>query len=75
MSRPFSYNDENFTVIDNILFVHLNDRNKHQALEPVIPIPDEIYKRMGSFGSVGFLSPRSNEYAGSTIGVIIVIKK
>lgn len=25
MSRPFSYNDENFTVIDNILFVHFSD--------------------------------------------------
>nr|DAW89471.1 MAG TPA: hypothetical protein [Caudoviricetes sp.] len=23
MSRPFSYNDENFTVIGNILFVHI----------------------------------------------------
>lgn len=22
MSRPFSYNDENFTVIGNLLFVH-----------------------------------------------------
>lgn len=23
MSRPFSYNDENFTVIGNVLFIHL----------------------------------------------------
>lgn len=23
MSRPFSYNDENFTVIGNICFIHL----------------------------------------------------
>lgn len=24
MSRPFSYNDENFTVIGNILFAHVD---------------------------------------------------
>lgn len=23
MSRPFSYNDENFTVIGNLLFCHI----------------------------------------------------
>lgn len=23
MSRPFSYNDENFTVIGNTLFIHV----------------------------------------------------
>lgn len=23
MSRPFSYNDENFTVIGNMLFIHI----------------------------------------------------
>ena len=25
MSRPFSYNDQNFTVIGNMLFIHIHD--------------------------------------------------
>lgn len=33
MSRPFSYNDENFTVIDNLLFVHFVDSAAHDALD------------------------------------------
>lgn len=28
MSRPFSYNDENFNIIGNILFIHINISSK-----------------------------------------------
>lgn len=31
MSRPFSYNDENFTVIGNILFCHIMVTNEVKA--------------------------------------------
>lgn len=47
MSRPFSYNDENFTVIGNMLFIHI--RYKHeilpgQILENVpLAIRDRVY--------------------------------
>lgn len=42
MSRPFSYNDENFTVIGNLLFVHILDSKAHKAGEPIIEIPPAI---------------------------------
>ena len=42
MSRPFSYNDENFTVIGNVLFVHIIDNKARKALEPVVEIPPAI---------------------------------
>ena len=46
MSRPFSYNDENFTVIGNLLFIHFRDDNQHSINEPVLLIPPSIYERM-----------------------------
>ena len=46
MSRPFSYNDENFTVIGNLLFIHLRDDDEHNKLDPVLLIPPAIYERM-----------------------------
>ena len=46
MSRPFSYNDENFSVIGNLLFIHFRDDNKRSEYEPVLQIPPSIYERM-----------------------------
>ena len=46
MSRPFSYNDENFTVIGNLLVIHFRDDKPHSIEEPVILIPPSIYERM-----------------------------
>ena len=46
MSRPFSYHDENFTVIGNLLVIHFRDDNEHSKGEPVLLIPDSIYERM-----------------------------
>ena len=46
MSRPFSYNDENFSVIGNLLFIHFRDDNKRVRDEPVLQIPPSIYERM-----------------------------
>ena len=46
MSRPFSYNDENFTVIGNILFCHIMLTNTVNAKSDLIEIPPDIYKRM-----------------------------
>lgn len=46
MSRPFSYNDENFTVIGNMLFIHRHyNSNLFYGLE-FIKIPTEIKKRL-----------------------------
>ena len=46
MSRPFSYNDENFTVIGNVLFVHIIDNKAREVYEPVVEIPPAILERM-----------------------------
>ena len=46
MSRPFSYSDENFTVIGNVLFCHIKIRKAILKTEPIVYIPPEIYDHM-----------------------------
>ena len=46
MSRPFSYNDESFTVIGNILFLHAIITKEYKQGDYVIEIPEAIYDRM-----------------------------
>lgn len=46
MSRPFSYNDENFTVIGNMLFCHIKIKQDVPANSNIIEIPPEIVKRL-----------------------------
>lgn len=51
MSRPFSYNDENFTVIGNMLFGHIKipKGTSVKGSEKIIEIPPELFKRIASF--------------------------
>lgn len=46
MSRPFSYNDENFTVIENVLFCHIKVKEEILSYQPIVEIPPAIYARM-----------------------------
>jgi hypothetical protein len=46
MSRPFSYNDENFTVIGNFLICHVLLKESTPAGEPIIEIPPAIFNHM-----------------------------
>ena len=46
MSRPFSYNDENFTVIGNVLFCHIKLTHTIEVNENIIEVPSAIYKRL-----------------------------
>ena len=46
MSRPFSYNDENFTVIGNVLFCHIIVTKPLDVDSHIAEIPPEIYKRL-----------------------------
>lgn len=46
MSRPFSYSDENFTIIENVLFCHIKIKEKILAYQPIVEIPPAIYDRM-----------------------------
>lgn len=46
MGRPFSYSDENFTVIGNVLFCHIKIKERVLKNQPIVEIPPEIYARM-----------------------------
>lgn len=48
MSRPFSYNDDNFTVIGNMLFIHIITLKYFKSGDIVVSIPPEITKRLFS---------------------------
>lgn len=52
MIRPFSYNDENFTVIGNMLFVHIKITKDTAAGGNVIEIPAEIVNRLAYHSNV-----------------------
>ena len=72
MSRPFSYNDENFTVIGNVLFIHVLV-NKVEPLQYIVEIPYEIGRRLLCKTAMGFLQIVDN-YGGlgySFVGTVI----
>ena len=46
MSRPFSYNDEHFNLIGNVVFVHIMLPQPIARDSNLVEIPPEIYKRM-----------------------------
>lgn len=46
MSRPFSYNDENFTVIGNVLYVHFKYKDAAKAGTRLLEIPSAICDRL-----------------------------
>lgn len=71
MSRPFSYNDENFTVIGNLLFVHIRDSKEHKAGEPLIEIPPAIISRMVTYSNVAVESSKAY-FGGGHIGLKVV---
>ena len=56
MSRPFSYNDENFTVIGNVLFVHIIDNKARKSLEPVVEVPSAIFERLKTYTNFCIMS-------------------
>lgn len=73
MSRPFSYNDENFTVIGNVLFVHIIDNKARKPMEPVVEVPPAIYKRMETYTNVCVPSYSDLDELESQPGSIISI--
>ena len=54
MSRPFSYNDENFTVIGNVLYVHFKYEDAAKTGTRLIEIPPAICDRLLFFSNVCF---------------------
>lgn len=71
MSRSFSYNDENFTVIGNLLFVHIRDSKAHKAGDPIIEIPPGIISRMVTYSNVVTDSQKAY-YGGGHLGIKVV---
>lgn len=70
MSRPFSYSDENFTVIGNVLFCHIKIKKAILENEPIVEIPPEIYARMLFFTqSLNKVSKGANIIAFSSVKV------
>lgn len=60
MSRPFSYNDENLTVIGNMLFIHHNyDGSFYHGLI-LVDIPWEIRKRVNHYESYLLMTNMNN---------------
>ena len=54
MSRPFSYNDKNFTVIGNICFAHISAK-PFKANDKICEIPPEIALRLIQTSAQGFI--------------------
>jgi len=60
LSRPFSYNDENFTVMGNTLFVHVDIGTKKINKGGIIgTIPPAIYDRLVNYNSIVTISNRA----------------
>lgn len=65
MSRPFSYNDENFTVIGNILFLHVKYVGSLPNDTVLIVLPPEIFKRLSSY-SISLYSSQTSFSIGAS---------
>lgn len=70
MSCPFSYNDENFTVIGNILFVHADiGGDAYTVGQTLCTIPQAIFTRMTTYNQQAYVSNKYFGHSGSTITV------
>lgn len=70
MSRPFSYNDENFTVINNVLILHAKIIKDISMNEEFVEIPPEIFNRMDYYTYVAIsVLDRLNVRTASTITI------
>ncbi len=71
MARPFSYNDENFTVIGNVLILHYICNGKYAVGEKIGDIPPAIYNRLKSYNNQAVLS-NTNQAGGPVIANIVI---
>ena len=61
MSRPFSYNDENFNVIGNVLFVYFKYKDRAPVKTRLIEIPPAVCDRLMFFFSIMGCSVYNNK--------------
>jgi hypothetical protein len=72
LSRPFSYNDENFTVMGNTLFVHVDIGTKKINKGGIIcTIPPAIYDRLVTYNSIATISNRAKLAVASQAWVYV----
>ena len=73
MSRPFSYNDENFTVIGNMLFGHIKvpKGTSIKINHKIVEVPPELFKRMVSFANFAIPSKADSGIPPATIGLYV----
>lgn len=69
MSRPFSYNDDNFTVIGNVLFAHILTKPIPEHTK-ICVIPPEIAKRLIQLSAQGVMQSPSASSGGIFYGAI-----
>lgn len=70
MSRPFSYNDESFTVIGNILLVHVDiGGDAYTVGQTLCTIPQAIFNRMITYNQQAAVSNKFTGGSRSSIGV------
>ena len=75
MSRPFSYSDENFTVIGNVLFCHIRVDGV-KANGNIAEIPPAIYQRLTQSTTKGIITrPAKSNLTGSYILIYISLKR
>lgn len=66
MSRPFSYNDENFTVIGNVCFIHIKVTGTLEAGSVLTAIPPAIAERLIQRTCFSFYQMGENGMGGGT---------
>lgn len=69
MSRPFSYNDENLTVIGNMLFIHHHYNGSFFNGLILFKIPWEIRKRLYHYESYLLMTNMDNVYDNALVPV------
>ena len=72
MSRPFSYNDKNFTVIGNVLFCHIKLSHYISSYVNIIEVPPAIYERLMFYDNQLFAVGNNGEpITGSIMSIIV----
>nr|DAI34790.1 MAG TPA: hypothetical protein [Caudoviricetes sp.] len=74
MSRPFSYNDENFTVIGNMLIIHCKIPDELPLNSLITIVPPEILSRMTCQSFCALVQSTRSDIRKSITTPITVIK-
>lgn len=71
MSRPFSYNDEQFTVIGNMLFIHVHYNYMFFSGQIIAFVPQEIRNRVYHYENYLLMTNTNNVNDNALVPVTI----